>query len=58
MTEAARGGPWLDDLDGAFGRLDSVNSWVFRDSNGNRYKWNGPYFGDGARNLYNSVANL
>jgi len=58
MTEGASGGPWLDDFDGTFGRLDSVNSWVFWDSNGNRYKWNGPYFGDGAHNLYNSVANL
>jgi hypothetical protein len=58
MTEGASGGPWLDDFNGSFGWLDSVNSWVFWDNNGVRYKWNGPYFGNGARNLYNTVANL
>jgi hypothetical protein len=58
MTEGASGGPWLDDFDGSLGRLDSVNSWVFWDGNGVRYKWNGPYFGNGAANLYNAVGNL
>jgi hypothetical protein len=58
MTEGASGGPWLDNFDGTFGWLDSVNSWVFWDSNGVRFKWNGPYFGNGAMNLYNAVANL
>lgn len=58
MTEGASGGPWLDDFDGTFGWLDSVNSWVFWDGNGTRYKWNGPYFGEGARLLYEAVANL
>jgi hypothetical protein len=58
MTEGASGGPWLDDLSGTLGWLDSVNSWVFWDSNGVRFKWNGPYFGNGAMNLYNAVANL
>jgi len=58
MTEGASGGPWLDDFDGSFGYLDSVNSWVFWNSAGFRYKWNGPYFGNNAMNLYNAVANL
>jgi hypothetical protein len=58
MTEGASGGPWLDDFNGTFGRLDSVNSWVFWNANGVRFKWNGPYFGNGAANLYNAVANL
>jgi hypothetical protein len=58
MTEGASGGPWLDDLGGTFGWLDSVNSWVFWDANGVRYKWNGPYFGNELRDLYNTVANL
>lgn len=58
MTEGASGGPWLDDFNGTFGWLDSVNSWVFWDSNGVRYKWNGPYFGNAVRDLYNATANL
>jgi V8-like Glu-specific endopeptidase len=58
MTEGASGGPWLDDFDGRFGRLDSVNSWVFWNSNGDRYKWNGPYFGEASRRLYAAVQNL
>ena len=58
MTEGASGGSWLDDFDGTFGYLDSVNSWVFWDGGGVRYKWNGPYFGDGAANLYAAVQNL
>ncbi|MBO3741441.1 trypsin-like serine peptidase [Actinoplanes flavus] len=58
MTEGASGGPWLDDFDGTFGWLDSVNSWVFWNSSGVRYKWNGPYFGNNARDFYNTVANL
>jgi hypothetical protein len=58
MTEGASGGPWLDDFNGTFGWLDSVNSWVFWNAAGVRYKWNGPYFGNGAANLYNAVANL
>ncbi|MBW6432465.1 peptidase [Actinoplanes hulinensis] len=58
MTEGASGGPWLDDFDGTFGRLDSVNSWVFWNSSGVRYKWNGPYFGNNARDFYNAIANL
>jgi len=55
MTEGASGGPWLDDFDGTFGWLDSVNSWVFWDGAGVRYKWNGPYFGDAAADLYAAV---
>ncbi|GAA0441648.1 peptidase [Actinoplanes capillaceus] len=58
MTEGASGGPWLDDFDGTFGWLDSVNSWVFWNSSGVRYKWNGPYFGNNARDFYNHIANL
>jgi hypothetical protein len=58
MTEGASGGPWLDDFDGTFGWLDSVNSWVFWNSAGVRFKWNGPYFGNNAADLYNTVANL
>jgi V8-like Glu-specific endopeptidase len=58
MTEGASGGPWLDDFNGTFGWLDSVNSWVFWNAQGVRYKWNGPYFGNAAANLYNAVANL
>jgi hypothetical protein len=58
MTEGASGGPWLDEFNGTFGYLDSVNSWVFWDANGFRYKWNGPYFGNDARDLYNTTANL
>ncbi|WP_462187866.1 MULTISPECIES: trypsin-like serine peptidase [unclassified Frankia] len=58
MTEGASGGPWLDDFDGTFGYLDSVNSWVFWDANGVRYKWNGPYFGNEVRDLYYATANL
>ncbi|MDI6097471.1 peptidase [Actinoplanes sp. NEAU-A12] len=58
MTEGASGGPWLDDFNGTFGWLDSVNSWVFWNSSGVRYKWNGPYFGNNARDFYNAIANL
>jgi hypothetical protein len=58
MTEGASGGPWLDDFDGTFGWLDGVNSWVFWNSAGVRFKWNSPYFGDNAGDLYNTVANL
>jgi len=58
MTEGASGGPWLDDFNGTFGRLDSVNSWVFWNGAGVRYKWNGPYFGNNARDFYNTIANL
>lgn len=58
MTEGASGGPWLDDFSGRLGWLDSVNSWVFWDGNGNRYKWNGPYFGNAVRDLYTTTANL
>jgi len=58
MTEGASGGPWLDDFDGTFGWLDSVNSWVFWNGAGVRYKWNGPYFGNNARDFYNQIANL
>ena len=58
MTEGASGGPWLDDFNGTLGYLDSVNSWVFWDGNGVRYKWNGPYFGNDARDLYNATAGL
>lgn len=58
MTEGASGGPWLDNFNGRFGYLDSVNSWVFWDGNGVRYKWNGPYFGNAARDLFNTTANL
>lgn len=58
MTEGASGGPWLDDFDGTFGWLDSVNSWVFWDAAGIRYKWNGPYFGEGARMLFEAVQYL
>ncbi|MEP6463235.1 MAG: peptidase [Frankiaceae bacterium] len=58
MTEGASGGPWLARFGGTFGYLDSVNSWVFWDGNGVRYKWNGPYFGNDARDLYNTTANL
>ena len=55
MTEGASGGPWLDDFNGSLGRLDSVNSWVFWNAAGTRYKWNGPYFGNNARDFYNVV---
>jgi len=55
MTEGASGGPWLDDFNGSFGRLDSVNSWVFWNAAGTRYKWNGPYFGNNARDFYQVV---
>lgn len=55
MTEGASGGPWLDDFNGSIGWLDSVNSWVFWDSAGNRFKWNGPYFGNNARDFYQTV---
>jgi hypothetical protein len=58
MTEGASGGPWLDDFNGTFGWLDSVNSWVFWNSAGVRFKWNGPYFGNNARDFYNTVAPL
>jgi V8-like Glu-specific endopeptidase len=58
MTEGASGGPWLDDFDGTFGWLDGVNSWVFWNAAGVRYKWNSPYFGNNAADLYNNVANL
>ncbi len=58
MTEGASGGPWLDDFGGTFGYLDSVNSWVFWNSSGVRYKWNGPYFGNDARDLFNTTASL
>jgi V8-like Glu-specific endopeptidase len=58
MTEGASGGPWLDDFNGTFGWLDSVNSWVFWNGAGVRYKWNGPYFGNNARDFYNTIANL
>ena len=55
MTEGASGGPWLDDFNGSLGWLDSVNSWVFWNSAGTRYKWNGPYFGNNARDFYQAV---
>jgi V8-like Glu-specific endopeptidase len=58
MTEGASGGPWLAEFNGTFGYLDTVNSWVFWDANGVRFKWNGPYFGNNAANLFNAVANL
>jgi V8-like Glu-specific endopeptidase len=58
MTEGASGGPWLDNFNGTFGWLDSVNSWVFWNAAGVRYKWNGPYFGNAARDLFNAVAGL
>lgn len=58
MTEGASGGPWLARFGGTFGYLDSVNSWVFWDGNGVRYKWNGPYFGNDARDLFKATANL
>jgi V8-like Glu-specific endopeptidase len=58
MTEGASGGPWLDDFDGTFGRVNSVNSWVFWNGAGVRYKWNGPYFGNGARDLYGLIRNM
>jgi hypothetical protein len=58
MTEGASGGAWIDDFDGNFGWLDGVNSWVFWDASGIRFKWNSPYFGDNAADLYNNVANL
>jgi V8-like Glu-specific endopeptidase len=58
MTEGASGGSWLDDFDGTFGYLDGVNSWVFWDGAGTRYKWNSPYFGEAAHNLYLAVADL
>jgi hypothetical protein len=58
MTEGASGGGWLDDFGGQFGWLDGVNSWVFWNAQGVRYKWNSPYFGNGARDLFNAVANL
>jgi hypothetical protein len=58
MTEGASGGPWLARFDGTFGYLDSVNSWVFWNSAGVRFKWNGPYFGTNAGNFFNQVANL
>jgi len=55
MTEGASGGPWLDDFGGTLGGLNSVNSWVFWDAGGNRFKWNGPYFGNNARDFYQTV---
>ncbi len=58
MTEGASGGPWLARFGGTFGYLDSVNSWVFWDRFGVRYKWNGPYFGNDARDLFNTTGNL
>ena len=59
MTEGASGGPWLDDFDGELGFVDSVNSWVFWDDDtGVRYMWNGPYFGNNARDFYNTIADL
>lgn len=58
MTEGASGGPWLDEFGGTYGYLDSVNSWVFWNANGVRYKWNGPYFGNEVRDLYNTIKNL
>lgn len=58
LTEGASGGPWLDDFDGTFGRLNGVNSWVFLNSANVRFKWNSPYFGDDAGDIYNTVANL
>jgi hypothetical protein len=58
MTEGASGGPWLDGFNGTFGWLDSVNSWVSWNSAGVRFKWNGPYFGNNAADLFNNVANL
>lgn len=58
MTEGASGGPWLDDFNGTWGWLDSVNSWVFWNGAGVRFKWNGPYFGNNARDFYNTIANL
>ena len=58
MTEGASGGPWLDDFNGSMGWLDSVNSWVFWNANGVRYKWNGPYFGEATHSLFNAVQNL
>jgi hypothetical protein len=58
MTEGASGGPWLDNFNGSLGWLDSVNSWVFWDGNGFRYKWNGPYFGNDARDLFNITGSL
>jgi V8-like Glu-specific endopeptidase len=55
MTEGASGGPWLDEFNGSLGWLDSVNSWVFWNAAGTRYKWNGPYFGNNARDFYQTV---
>ena len=57
MTEGASGGPWLDDFDGTFGRSGQVSTVGCSGTEaGVRYKWNGPYFGDGARNLHNRRA--
>ncbi len=43
----------------ALGFVDSVNSWVFWDDDtGVRYMWNGPYFGNNARDFYNTIADL
>lgn len=56
MTGGASGGPWLVSFTGTFGYLDGVNSWVFSTAAG-AYKWNSPYFGNNAQDLYNTVAN-
>lgn len=53
MTGGSSGGGWLMAFDGsAFGYVNSVNSYKY---NGLPQYMFGPYFGDGAANLYNAV---
>lgn len=58
MTGGASGGPWLDDFDQTFGWLNSVNSWMFWTTGGPVFKWNGPYFGEPTRILFETIQNL
>ncbi|MGW4115112.1 trypsin-like serine peptidase [Actinosynnema sp. NPDC004786] len=55
MQGGASGGAWLADFNQDWGYTVSVNSYHVGDDLTQIY---GPYFGDGAKNLYESVRNL
>lgn len=55
MQGGASGGAWLADFNGNSGYTVSVNSYHLGNDLTKIY---GPYFGDGAKNLYDAVKNL
>lgn len=55
MHEGASGGAWLADFNQSWGYTVSVNSYHVGEDRTRIY---GPYFGDGAKNLYDTVKNL